>query len=357
VTLAADIDDRIAAAAAYLSSRRSVDRLWRDFETLAGTSSDWVTAFICFAVRDCRRLRDEVEGALTALVRRQRRNGGWSYNEHVPTDCDSTAWVLLALSTRVMWRPSVVVRARNYVVRHADPSSGGFMTYAPGDAIERYIGANREQTHGWLAPHPCVTSVALQALLLHGERTDGPLLRSAITYLTNAQDPHGLWTSYWWPGKAYNTYFALRALLMARAVPARAAHAVLDAVARDQDPSGGWRVGKDQTPGVFNTSLHALTLLLLPHEQRWEACEAAIAWLLDAQQNDGSWPGRPILRIPAPMISEPDDDATWAEVPASGTGTIVRDQHRLFTTATALWALAVSRVVLRAKSAARKADR
>jgi squalene-hopene/tetraprenyl-beta-curcumene cyclase len=354
----ADIDEHIAAAAAHLSRHQSEDGLWRDFETLAGASSDWVSAFICVAAKDCRALRDEVEVALTALVLRQRRNGGWSYNEQVPTDCDSTAWAMMALSTRVMWRPSAILRARRYLVSHADPSSGGFTTYGPADGIGRYIGVtDQEQTRGWLAAHPCVTSLALHAMLLHGEPRDSPLIRAAVAYLLRARDARGLWESYWWPGPAYNTYFALRALLMARAIVEPMLDEVLDVVAGDQSGSGGGTDGRSGPDGAFDTSLRALALLLAPYGARRDVCEAAVAWLLAAQGADGGWDSRPILRIPTPMTTAPDDAATWADIPGRGTGVIVRDQHGLFTTAAALWALSVARAVLRPKRSSGRGSR
>src|SRR4051794_20849086 len=112
------LDSAIAAAASYLVDARSPDLLWRDFETLAGEGSEWVSGFVAFSAGTSGLLRDAVRDCTSTLLQRQRRSGGWGYNERVPPDCDSTAWVLLALATTTVWKPSMVLRALAYVLRH-----------------------------------------------------------------------------------------------------------------------------------------------------------------------------------------------------------------------------------------------
>src|SRR5579871_839530 len=103
------VADALQRGAGFLRSGRSPDGLWRDFRTLAGLSCDWVTGFVAYALRQADPHDEAAADALSLVVRRQRRDGGFSYNKKVPSDCDSTSWVLLALSTsRGRVTPSIV---------------------------------------------------------------------------------------------------------------------------------------------------------------------------------------------------------------------------------------------------------
>lgn len=338
----AAIDAAVEAACGFLAEARSPDFLWRDFRTLAGESCDWVSGFVAFAAGSAGVLRDAVGAATHALLRRQRGGGGWSYNnERVPSDCDSTAWVLLAISTTTVWKPSAVLRAIAYVLRHA--AGNGFATYSDEDPIDRFIGAEPEQTRGWRTPHVCVTAVATQALLMQGVRPDDPRIVRAIAALCEAQGEDGSWSSYWWRGASYASAMALRALaaggaltdeIWGRGRVGLLARQSEDGGFGDDDPGGG--------PHAFATAMALTALLTRPDPACDDAIEAAAAWLLARQdEEDGHWPSAPILRIPPPMVSLPLDNG-WKEE-GFGTGVIVRDQRCIFTTAAALAALATYR--------------
>jgi hypothetical protein len=47
------------------------------------------------------------------------------------------------------------------------------------------------------------------------------------------------------------------------------------------------------------------------------------------------------MRIPPPQVVEPDDYASW-RLDGLGTGVVVRDHHRLFTTAACVATLALA---------------
>lgn len=322
------IDCSIAAAAEFLASHRSRDGLWRDFHTLAGAGADWVTAFVSYAASGCDELNAEVDAAVTALVQRQRSNGGWGYNHFAPTDCDSTSWVLLAMTGRSRARSADIELARRYVLDHQTLPSGGFATYNAADGIDRFIDAPDVKTvAGWLAPHPCVTSVAAQALLRTGESRASRVVASARDYLLAARDDSGGWTSYWWPGHSYNTFFALQALLMAEATDAAQPHAL-------ERSSGDGR-----RRGVFETALRVLTLLLVPDDQAQRAAGTEVAWLLGCQRADGGWDSRPMLRIPPPTQEDVRALGAWSTDARRGSGVVIADPRRIFTSAAALWAL------------------
>lgn len=323
----------IGAAVSFLLDSRSEDGLWRDFRTLAGASSEWVSGFVASSLGAARAAPETLRAALLALLQRQRPSGGWGYNERVPPDCDSTAWVLVAMSGRPVWKPSMILRGLAYLRRHGGES--GFATYLPEDGIEGFIGAEAADTEGWRQPHLCVTAVAVRALLLHGLGGDGAA-RAGLAALSQDQARDGLWYSYWWPGAAYATAQSLRTLACAGALPMERWRAAADAVIRLQQDDGGF--GDEGGPAhSFATAMGLSALLTRPDPACDEAVDAAAAWLL-REQRAGSWPSHPILRIPRPMERAPDAGRYVED--ALGTAVILRDERRLFTTAAAMGALA-----------------
>jgi squalene cyclase len=332
--------DCVHRSTEFLLDRRGADNLWRDFETLAGQSSDWVTAFVTYALS--RSLDDSrvLLPSIKELLFRQRPNGGWSYNESVPTDCDSTAWVLLALSTAPIARPSTLMRARRYLLGHQDDESGGFSTYDPRDGIDRYLRvSNPRLLRGWYAAHPCVTAVAMRSLSDHAHPTIRRAVRRAADHLMRTREPCGRWRSYWWNGLSYGSYHALCALGGARIIDRLECRRALDRVIADQRTDGGWTDRSLPNGDVFATAFSLLTLLLVPDEPSWTAAGRGVAFLLGAQEADGGWPSTPILRIPRPFSTEPGRETDWIE-DALGTGVVIADAARLFTTAAATWAVA-----------------
>ena len=63
--------------------------------------------------------------------------------------------------------------------------------------------------------------------------------------------------------------------------------------------------------------------------------------LTSLQQDDGGWPAHALMRIPPPHVAEPDGLEAW-RADGLGTGVLVRDHHRLFTTAACISMLALS---------------
>jgi squalene-hopene/tetraprenyl-beta-curcumene cyclase len=276
---------------------------------------------------------------LTVLAGRQRPTGGWGFDTAVPPDADSTAWSLLALATMPVWRPSAIARARRYLQLHQRSDSGGFSTYAPLDGIDRYIDVPPVMTRGWLASHSCVTAVVTQALLAHGEARDSPTIRRAAEYLLRERDGRGLWNSYWWRGSAYSTYHALRALIWCRALDWPDLRSSACVIQEHQERDGSWCTEAER-PSAFETAWAVLALMLEPVPMS-PAADRGIEWLLAAQQADGGWPTTPILQIPWPNASHPDEVAVWSEN-GLGTGVVIEDRRGLFTSAACVWALSIA---------------
>ena len=91
----------VSAAAAFIAGRQARDGTWRDFRTLAGEAEDWTTAYIGAQLGTARVPAASLRRATSALLARQRPDGGWGYNALVPADGDSTAWALLVAPLRL----------------------------------------------------------------------------------------------------------------------------------------------------------------------------------------------------------------------------------------------------------------
>lgn len=320
---------------AFLLQRQGADGCWRDFLTLAGEGVDWPTGFVAAQLTAVGAERGHLEQAVRALVATQHRDGGWGYHGRVPTDADSTACALLFLAA-LGPAGEHVERAAACLVRHQDPASGGLPTYREPGPIRAFMRLDRTQElRGWCSPHLEVTATAGCALVAAGDA-----FRDAATaawhYVRSRQHDDGSWHSYWWTSAHYPT---LQAARLARALgdgepAARAA----DWALRTQLDDGGWAApGAAVSPFATALSISILACAgkLGPPAMR------AVERLRALQEPDGSWPTHPMMRIAPPDVAEPDDHRAWRS-DALGTGVVISDQHRLFTSAACVAALGLA---------------
>ena len=296
----------LTAAADFLLAGQSEDGAWRDFSTEPGIADAWTTAYVGLCLLTLPEpLRPEAwEPALvraaTWLRGRMDRFSGWGYNAQCPPDADSSAHAILFLRHCGV---EVPLQAYARLLSFGRPD-GGFTTYLMPDS-----GAD-----SWGVSHPCVTPVALHALLTCLPVED-PRLAPSLAYIRAGQTATGLWPSFWWGTPLYGTAVNLEAAVELELDFDRAALAA------------GLRAFQPASPFELALLVRCLTLLGLPAE----AGEAAES-LLQLQEADGGWPSSPILRV-----TRRSSFAPWQE-PVSGS--LHADQERLFTTATALRGLA-----------------
>jgi hypothetical protein len=108
---------------------------------------------------------------------------------------------------------------------------------------------------------------------------------------------------------------------------------------RTQDDDGGWNA-----PGCAGSPFAtAMSLSILLNAKASGAhVEQAVVRLAAMQESDGGWPSHPIMRIPLPSDRDPNGERRWRLVRFSG-GVLVADQHRTFTSAACIAALARAR--------------
>lgn len=306
--------EALSRAAGFLLSRQAHTGRWSDFLLPAGPSDEWVTAFVAACLLEA---PGNVTGAAAgrawdALVRRRPDEPGWGYNRLTPTDADSTAWALRLAAGLGLARSGRAAAARHFLAGHRTPD-GGLMTYGERDPIRRYTRLPDDASlAGWQAAHACVTAAA------------APVVGATVLeYLRNRQGPSGSWQGYWWWDDEYTTALA------AEALPAASAPAV--AWAQSRVSAAGAVHSGDGRPSPWATAWCVRALCLGSTAEARQARARAVQWLVDTQEEDGSWPASARLRVPLPA----DADAAGPERKINAL-----DHNRVFTTAAVMAALA-----------------
>lgn len=299
------VEPAIAAAGRYLLAKQSADGAWRDFSTEPGVADAWTTAYVglCLLTMPGSTRPEDWQPSLvraaTCLSAQMDRFSGWRYNASCPPDADSSAHAILFLRHCGV---EVPIQAYARLLSFGRPD-GGFATYLVPSACD-----------SWGRSHPCVTPVAVHALLTC-LACDDPRLARSLEYIRSGQTATGLWLSFWWESHLYSTAVNLEAAIeldleFDRATLAESLRALRPTTA-------------------FELALLSRCLTMLG---RLADAEQVTDALLQQQGSDGSWPSSPILRVTRHSCFAP-----WQE---RDPGPLHADQERLFTTATALRSLA-----------------
>ncbi|MGI5228193.1 squalene--hopene cyclase [Actinoallomurus sp. CA-142502] len=246
-------------------------------------------------------LGEEVRGPGDWSVRRPSLPpGGWAFefdNDGYP-DTDDTAEVILALrrvahpdarpaiERGVRWMSGMATRDGGFGAFDAD-NTRTLCTKLPFCDFGAVIDP----------PSADVTAHVVEALVAEG-RGGEAVTRRAVTWLLKAQEPDGSWYGRWGANHVYGTGSVVPALVAAGIRPGaacvRRAVAWLEA---HQNEDGGW--GEDLRSyddpawvgrGASTASQTAWALLaLIAAGERSPALERGVAWLVDHQNDDGTW--------------------------------------------------------------------
>jgi hypothetical protein len=325
------VDHVIEKGLKYIISK-GVNGHWRGFPTMAGTSDVWVTGFVLAHINRLCDNNDTIKKSQQFLLQSQHSSGGWSYSAMVPPDADSTTWCMLALQSNRELTNLALDKAKVFLWSHFKDK--GVSTYSIESGIRQFISAPSDDfIAGWTSAH---ADVSIAAVIADINNIEVPEI---LNWLINKQSSDGLFNSYWYRGPYYTTTLLLRALsLQQQYLPAEKSRKVVEALSHQQLKDGGFGLGVSEMADAFNTALALesfVHLSYLGHDQERTACGNA---LLKFQQQDGSWPGGLILRIPAPDVIDPNQVTTWNSISGGG-NSYVADQEGLFATAMACYAL------------------
>lgn len=330
-----DVNGSSKNAINFLLESRNEKGLWCDFYTLAGYSDEWITGYVgsVLAKIPLENTQKAASDAWNLLKWRGIFSKGWGYNRYVPTDADSTAWVInLAESLN---KTSFRVKRGNRYLNSSISPEGGIPTYSSLGPIRKFIQFKEgESLDGWCSTHCCVTA----AVACLENLTNRAKL---LNYLRDQQDPDGSWPSYWWCDREYSTALTIKALKSEDQNNSdrirQAANWVLKRlnnerhISNDDYPEG--------SPFASAWSIHILIdASTNGYNKANKYIDKLVDWLIEEQFPDGSWQSSSRLRIPHPHEKNPNVFENW-DKEALGSGSIRTDVNRLFTTATVLSAL------------------
>ncbi len=307
----------VAIGLAFLQAKQRNDGAWVDFELEVGQATAWTTAFVVGLLRTI-----DPTSALRGvrwLLSTARPDAGWGYNERVPTDCDSTAWSILALADCCVMHDEASVD----LLRQFRASDGLYRTFRPDSAMGH-----------WASPHLDVSCIAVRALL-----TRVPDDIEEITAGVDALVRTGLrdgWHSYWWDDSVYCPSQALITLSRFKAWSCEegrrrsrtdiAMHQAADQACDD--------LLKELRSGTRNDGALQLSLRLSAIVEVDSTVDEAAALarnLVALQRDDGSWPPSARLRVTNRDVARP-----WLE---DNPGPVFDDCYGILTTAAAVGSL------------------
>lgn len=166
------------------------DGICSEFDQLRhGASVAWTTACVGSTLSEFLAPKELTE-TLDALLSLQWENGGWSYNQKVLPDADTTLRVIQFLQKIAFADQIILTRAEQFVVAHQQVD-GGIATYLP--EIVKDMGY---ASGGWTVSHPCVSALAHNILRGSDSR------KRCEAYLQKLHDAQ----AYWWKTQWYVLY-------------------------------------------------------------------------------------------------------------------------------------------------------
>ncbi len=325
------IDAAIEKGIDYLLSCNS-SGMWKGFPTLAGESDIWVTGFVLTHIKGLCEQTNVIREAEDFLLQSRHADGGWSYSSHVPSDADSTAWCLQALQSCKDFTEPDKEKATTFLWSHI--TNGGVSTYRVDSGIREFISAPADEfIAGWTSAHP---DVSIAAVLADAQNEQAAEI---INWLTEQQTNKGFINSYWWRSQYYTTTLFLRAASK-KGYQLSNEHIglIAESLVREQLADGGFGLELSAVMNPFTTALALESFIHLSYlGQQMERTLCGNA-LLYAQQENGSWTGDYILRIPAPYVTDPNEVASWNNADGGG-NSLIEDKDGLFATAMSCYAL------------------
>jgi squalene cyclase len=325
-----DLQSAISKGEAYLWSQLGPTG-WSDFLTPIGESIEWVTGYVLSCLGDNDEKKEAIKRIASHLCFTQRNNGGWGYNPKAPADADSTSSVLTAFAGTDYMPRKNIQKAVKFLLKLQDKAVGGFKTFGFSLHLRLLIGSFGISYKGWSSPHLDVTSAAVIALNGCHVSIESDILRNAKIFLKQSMNNDGLWRSYWWRGPFYGTSITCHALSLFEDKSLDFGKTKKSLIAL-QLQDGSWNHLSFEWGCAFATAL-SLSALVSLGSSSW-SIKLGTKWLLDHQNIDGSWASVPIMQIPYPWDKCPPISMVQWTQDGLGTGVLIRDQNRLFTTAT-----------------------
>ena len=287
----------------------------------------WDTAQVLSTLGEVGLAKDDprlVKAADWLLSKEIRYKGDWSHNvkvaepscwcfffnnDHQP-DVDDTGEVLLALKAvdnpRERYQHDVTRRAIEWVFA-MQCKNGGWASFDK-DNTKKIFESIPFADHNAMIDPPTVdiTGRILEMLASYGYTRRDKRVERAIQFILNEQEPDGAWFGRWGVNYLYGTFLVLRGLqAMEVSYLEPAVQQAAEWIRMVQNADGGW----GETAGTYDDpsqrgvgpstpsqTAWALLGLLAANDTRSDSLAKGVRWLIERQQEDGSWselmPGR-----------------------------------------------------------------
>jgi len=279
----------IQPAVAFIVDSQREDGSWpidRDLETFD-------TDLAVFAFNEASVEVPESQGVTEWLLQQQFNQtcfatgapaGGWGWAK--PSgwpDADDTAYTLLALRTLGLPPETDALQQGARWLAWMQNSDGSWSTFVRGSRMP--------------FDHDCpyVTGHALSALKAVGFlRHNAHRRERALAYLRRAQRPDGSFGSIWFRESTAGTASVLQALCDLGLPDSLMARRARDALIRNQNDDGGWGGIRGQASTAEETGWAVMALADCNDASVTRAVNLGVSWLVERQQDDGSWQPWPI---------------------------------------------------------------
>ncbi len=287
----------------------------------------WDTAQVLSTLGEVGLAKDDprlVKAADWLLSKEIRFKGDWSHNvkvaepscwcfffnnDHQP-DVDDTGEVLLALKAvdnpRERYQHEVTRRAIEWVFA-MQCKNGGWASFDK-DNTKKIFESIPFADHNAMIDPPTVdiTGRILEMLASYGYTRRDKRVERAIEFILKEQEPDGAWFGRWGVNYLYGTFLVLRGLhAMEVSYLEPAVQRAAEWIRMVQNADGGWgeTAGTYDDPGqrgvgpsTPSQTAWALLGLLAANDTRSDSVAKGVRWLIERQQEDGSWselmPGR-----------------------------------------------------------------
>lgn len=324
---------QLSLAKDFIAKQQNNDGSWLDYNTNAGMSNIWSTAFILNNICDAN-FKDTFIQKSTSFLLDNQQNNFWGYNTSMLPDNDSTSFVLLAL-----YKNNGAISKKNIETYIAQQFiSGGYSTYSDEKALSNYLKIPIIEIQGWMQEHVCVSAVSYY--LMETININHTIKDKLYNFLLKHQNINGLWDSYWWTSPIYATSFIIQAYFINHTKLTERINKAISGLLVLQQNDGSF-IDNHKVKSPFFTAL-AIIALSSNHSifvKYYNKIRLATQWLLSQQTKDGSFLSTYALQIPEPNVANPKSIKTWSKEKNQVTNIIANDFMRLFTTSTCIKAL------------------
>jgi hypothetical protein len=336
-TIENHVDKAIINSRMFLEKYQCEDGYWRDYFNHAGNSDEWATGFV---LSTCSELISESNSqkAINNLQSNILNRKLWGYNSKWISDADSTTFVLLSLIKNNVELPKHSI---SEWFKYQNPD-GGFRTYL----VEEEVLISLQSKHisnanGWMKSHFCVSATAYY--FLSYSKLFNESYNNLRDYIIKGLKNFTRDLCYWWTNSIYALYYIYKGAIETsdKEMATLAEYCIEQSIDKEEDNT--FHTNKFYQGLLLEMLCNSNTLF----EKHQNIIALKVQQLIHHQYDDGSWEANGSMRIPHPEMVKNDINSQNWPCKDTGTNIIVKDFHRIFTTAICSSALLSYRAVVK----------